>query len=108
MINHRFQMIDLFQVLSVDGSKQVGTITKKWSGFIKEAFTDADNFGIQFPMDLDVTVKATLLGALFLIVCTVPYDTQVPLYLQVLIRVSSRRLLAASPRFSTFPKNNMQ
>ena len=32
-----------------------------------QAFTDADNFGISFPMDLDVRVKATLLGALFLI-----------------------------------------
>ena len=58
-------------------------ITKQWSGFGKEAFTDADNFGISFPLDLDVKVlnrylmllkldvfvqvKATLLGALFLI-----------------------------------------
>ena len=30
-------------------------------------FTDSDNFGISFPMDLDVRMKATLLGALFLI-----------------------------------------
>ena len=30
-------------------------------------FTDADNFGINFPIDLDVKVKATLLGATFLI-----------------------------------------
>ena len=34
---------------------------------LKEAFTDADNFGISFPMDLDVKIKATLLGAVFLI-----------------------------------------
>ncbi|KAI8484103.1 Phospholipid scramblase 3 [Branchiostoma belcheri] len=46
---------------------QVGKISKQWSGLLKEAFTDADNLGIQFPMDLDVKVKATLLGALFLI-----------------------------------------
>ena len=63
----------------------MGTITKQWSGLGKEMFTDADNFGINFPMDLDVKVrehcfaalpviiiqfsqmKATLLGALFLV-----------------------------------------
>merc|ERR1719450_668096 len=56
-----------FQVLTPDGSNEVGMITKQWSGLLKEAFTDADNFGISFPMDLDVRVKATLLGALFLI-----------------------------------------
>ena len=33
----------------------------------KEAFTDMDNFGITFPMDLDVRCKATLIGACFLI-----------------------------------------
>ena len=31
-------------------------------------YTKADNFGISFPMDLAVRVKATLLGAVFLIV----------------------------------------
>ena len=46
---------------------QVGKISKQWSGVLKEAFTDADNFGISFPMDLDVKIKATLLGAVFLI-----------------------------------------
>jgi len=56
-----------FKVLSVTTVEQVGMITKQWTGFAKEAFTDADNFGISFPLDLDVKVKATLLGALFLI-----------------------------------------
>ena len=36
-------------------------------GVVKEAFTDADNFSLTFPIDLDVKVKATLLGAVFLI-----------------------------------------
>ena len=31
-------------------------------------FTDADNFGVTFPRDLDVTVKAVIMGACFLIV----------------------------------------
>ncbi|XP_069976399.1 phospholipid scramblase 2 isoform X2 [Penaeus vannamei] len=56
-----------FQVLSPDGSTQVGKISKQWTGLAKEAFTDADNFGITFPIDLDVKMKATLLGAVFLI-----------------------------------------
>ncbi|XP_077988324.1 phospholipid scramblase 2-like [Glandiceps talaboti] len=56
-----------FQVLSADGSTQVGKISKQWSGLGKELFTDADNFGITFPMDLDVSIKAVMLGACFLI-----------------------------------------
>ena len=40
---------------------QVGKISKQWSGFGKEAFTDADNFGINFPLDLDVKVKKSSL-----------------------------------------------
>ncbi len=58
------------QVMSEDGSAKVGKISKQWTGLIKEHFTDADNFGINFPMDLDVNIKATLLGACFLIVST--------------------------------------
>jgi hypothetical protein len=41
-----------FKVLSPDGSTEVGKISKQWSGLLREAFTDADNFGISFPMDL--------------------------------------------------------
>ena len=47
---------------------KIGRITKNWSGFEKEAFTDADNFGVTFPKDLDVKCKVTLLAAVFLIV----------------------------------------
>ena len=60
-------MTFFFQVLSPDGTTQVGKISKQWSGLLREAFTDADNFGVSFPMDLDVRMKATLLGALFLV-----------------------------------------
>ena len=55
-----------FEVQTMDGNN-VGKITKQWSGFAKEAFTDADNFGVTFPLDLDVKVKAVLVGAVFLI-----------------------------------------
>ncbi|XP_015784447.1 phospholipid scramblase 2-like [Tetranychus urticae] len=56
-----------FQVLSRDRDTQVGRITKQWSGLARELFTDADHFGISFPMDLNVNIKAVLLGACFLI-----------------------------------------
>jgi hypothetical protein len=48
--------------------EQIGNVSKKWSGFLKEMYTDADTFGINFPVDLDVKIKAVLMGALFLIV----------------------------------------
>merc|ERR1739844_620969 len=41
-----------FRVVTMDG-QEVGKITKQWSGMLREAFTDADNFGISFPLDLD-------------------------------------------------------
>ncbi|XP_017327367.1 phospholipid scramblase 1 [Ictalurus punctatus] len=56
-----------FEILSLDEAESVGRISKQWTGIVKEAFSDADNFGIQFPLDLDVKMKAVLLGACFLI-----------------------------------------
>jgi len=55
-----------FKVETPDGN-EVGMISKQWSGLGREAFTDADNFGVSFPQDLDVKAKAVLLGAVFLI-----------------------------------------
>jgi len=49
------------------GDKVVGRIVKKWTGIGKEAFTDADTFGVTFPPGIDTNMKATLLGAVFLI-----------------------------------------
>lgn len=57
-----------FKIMSSDGNVQVGKISKQWSGLIREMFTDTDYFGITFPMDLDVRMKAVMLGACFLIV----------------------------------------
>ncbi|KAL6039942.1 hypothetical protein STEG23_016888 [Scotinomys teguina] len=56
-----------FELKSLDEGSVVGKISKQWSGLVREAFTDADNFGIQFPLDLDVKMKAVMLGACFLI-----------------------------------------
>lgn len=58
----------IWQILSADGLTEVGRISKLWSGMLKELLTDADNFGIAFPLDMDVNVKACLLGACLLIV----------------------------------------
>ncbi|XP_077536267.1 phospholipid scramblase 2-like [Haemaphysalis longicornis] len=44
------------QVRSMNGVV-IGAITKTWSGLVKEFFTDADNFGVSFPKDLDVHLK---------------------------------------------------
>jgi len=57
-----------FQLFTSDESKQVGKITKQWSGLAREIFTDADHFGINFPQETDVNIKAVLIGACFLIV----------------------------------------
>ncbi|XP_043330008.1 phospholipid scramblase 2 isoform X1 [Cervus elaphus] len=56
-----------FEVKSLDDKYVVGKISKHWTGLVRELFTDADNFGIQFPLDLDVKMKAVMLGACFLI-----------------------------------------
>lgn len=45
---------------------ELGKITKKWSGLLKEGFTDADNFGVTFPEEWDNKLKAVFLGAVFL------------------------------------------
>ncbi|KAJ0182849.1 hypothetical protein K1T71_002218 [Dendrolimus kikuchii] len=46
---------------------RVGCIQKQWSGFMQEAFTNADSFLLTFPVDLDVRVKAAIIGTCFLI-----------------------------------------
>ncbi|WKX88340.1 hypothetical protein Q1695_008186 [Nippostrongylus brasiliensis] len=46
---------------------KIGKITKRWSGCVREALTDADVFSVSFPMDLDVATKALLLAAALLI-----------------------------------------
>ncbi len=50
-----------------ENGREVGKITKKWSGLLKESFTDADNFGVIFPDNLPLENKSILLGAVFLI-----------------------------------------
>ncbi|CAL4123367.1 unnamed protein product [Meganyctiphanes norvegica] len=56
-----------FKVLSEDNSTLIGKITKQWRGCCTEALTDADNFCVTFPLDLEIRYKAILVGATFLI-----------------------------------------
>ncbi|GMR47046.1 hypothetical protein PMAYCL1PPCAC_17241, partial [Pristionchus mayeri] len=56
----------VFSVKTMHG-EDIGGIRKKWAGLLQESFTDADNFGVSFPIDLSVRMKATLIGATFLI-----------------------------------------
>ena len=55
-----------FKVLKDD--REVSVIRKKFSGLLKEAFTDADNFGIEFSDEnMNTDSRKLLLGATFLI-----------------------------------------
>jgi uncharacterized protein YxjI len=54
-----------FQLL-VDGV-EVGSIKKKWSGLLKEAFTDADNFRVELGSSMDPSLRAVMLATTFFI-----------------------------------------
>nr|DBA26048.1 TPA: hypothetical protein GDO54_010351 [Pyxicephalus adspersus] len=56
-----------FEVKTLNEKSVIGKISKYWSGFVNDVFTNADNFGIEFPVDLDVKLKAALIGTCFLI-----------------------------------------
>lgn len=49
------------------GGVGVGKISKKFSGFAKEIFTDADNFGCQLPPNSTPEQRAVLLGMVFML-----------------------------------------
>ena len=47
--------------------KPWGLISKKWGGVLKEVFTDADTFKIDFPPGCSANEKALILGTAFTI-----------------------------------------
>lgn len=55
-----------FDVEDTDGQK-IAQIKKKWSGLGREAFTDADVFGVEYLADLEPEDKLMLMSAVFLI-----------------------------------------
>lgn len=56
-----------FKILLAGSNQEVGMIQKKWSGLIKEAFTDADNFWVDFAQIPDPQLRAVLFAATALI-----------------------------------------
>eukprot|EP00057_Strongylocentrotus_purpuratus_P028706 XP_011683180.1 PREDICTED: phospholipid scramblase 2 isoform X2 [Strongylocentrotus purpuratus] len=56
-----------FKIFTNDLKTQVGKVSKQWGGWLRENYTQADNFGVEFPADLDVKTKALLLASTFLI-----------------------------------------
>ncbi len=54
-------------LLPSDPKLEVGLIQKKWSGLLKEAFTEADNFWVQFEQIQDPQLRALLFSATVLI-----------------------------------------
>jgi hypothetical protein len=56
-----------FYLYDSTSGAQLGIIQKKWSGLAQELFTDADNFGIEYPQNLSRESKALLMAATFLI-----------------------------------------
>uniref|UniRef100_A0A8D0FPZ2 Phospholipid scramblase n=1 Tax=Strix occidentalis caurina TaxID=311401 RepID=A0A8D0FPZ2_STROC len=62
-----FEDVD-FEVKALNEMSTIGKISKYWSGFVNNVFTNTANFGIQVPVDLDVRIKAVMIGACFLIV----------------------------------------
>ena len=53
--------------INVTGQGEVGLIQKRWSGFGKELFTDADNFGVDVTKISDPNLKALSFAATVLI-----------------------------------------
>ena len=56
-----------FEVTSVDNGSQVATITKLWGGCCRETVLDADNFVIEFYLNMSVEEKAMILATAFLV-----------------------------------------
>lgn len=64
--HHEVPLLAL-QVSSPDGAANIGSIIRKWNGFLS-TMGNADHFEIHFPSDLDVKMKAMIFGTCFLIV----------------------------------------
>ena len=66
-MTHRTEFDAVVEAFTARDGVEVGRISKKWGGAMKEVFTDADNFGVQFPAEWEPPLKALFLGAVFLI-----------------------------------------
>lgn len=55
-----------FQIRRPHSDAVVGSMAKVWSGCVREAFTDADVFTVEFPADATPVQKASLLASVLL------------------------------------------
>ncbi|XP_066444723.1 phospholipid scramblase 3-like isoform X2 [Eleutherodactylus coqui] len=62
-----FMSDQVYQVLSADKSFAVGQIIRVWQGLGREMFTREDKFVVQFPADLEVSMKAILIACTLMI-----------------------------------------
>lgn len=62
----KFDIFSSFNELNSERTP-VGSIIKKFSGFMKEIFTDADNFEIFFPQDATPEDKLMIIGTTLMI-----------------------------------------
>ncbi|KIH62706.1 Scramblase [Ancylostoma duodenale] len=60
-------LIDIEFPFHTASGENIGSITRKWGGWARAVYNDADVFSVTFPLELDVRAKAVLLGATFLI-----------------------------------------
>lgn len=67
-----------FGLRTPDGAR-IGQISKEWAGIVQELFTDADNFSMSFPPNLEPNMKAVCLGLLFLIVSIISFVVKPPI-----------------------------
>ena len=56
----------LIEVGPESNPREVGRIEKKWSGLLRESFTDADNFLVTLP-DRDEALRTLVLAAAVLV-----------------------------------------
>ncbi|KAI8486378.1 hypothetical protein Bbelb_358770 [Branchiostoma belcheri] len=56
-----------FNVYGTDQKTEIGKITRNYAGFAREFFTQANHYSMSFPLDLDVKLKAVLMGAMILV-----------------------------------------
>ncbi|KAF6119913.1 hypothetical protein HJG60_010292 [Phyllostomus discolor] len=60
----------VFEIKSIDEENVIGKISKQCTGFVREALADYTYFDIHFPLDLDVKMKAVMIGACLFIMKT--------------------------------------
>ena len=61
----------VFRMYPAKGGKECGRIMKQWSGYEEEEKNDSDHYGLFFPKDVDIRMKAAMVAACILVVCCI-------------------------------------